>query len=145
METTQAIDLLRNIYIVYSNISNSVCKELNMQPLTFDALMFFAAGGDDCTAKDFSQRFGIKPNVVSFHINKLVKKGYLERLPDAGDRRKIRLECTEKARSVLDRVRAEKMKSAAVLREGMSESDIECCCKCLRIFSENMRKLGNIC
>lgn len=43
---------------------------------------------------------GIKANLVSVHVERLVQEGYLERQEVPGDRRKTELICTEKARYV---------------------------------------------
>ena len=55
-----------------------------------------------CTAQQISEFRNIKKNLVSVHVDKLVTAGYLQRGTVAGDRRKILLSCTEKAKPILE-------------------------------------------
>lgn len=47
----------------------------------------------------------IKANLVSVNVDKLVRDGYLTRQAVAGDRRKTRLCCTEKAQPIIQQGR----------------------------------------
>ena len=140
METGEVVELIRNIHLLYSHLRRQKCKEFGMQPLAFDMLIFYMAAPEGVTAKDFSISHGVKPNVVSFHTDKLVKAGYLCRVPDSADRRKIRLVCTEKAKGVLQKAAQEDDCLISSCREGLSDSDIECCRRCLTVFNENIKK-----
>ena len=51
-------------------------------------------------AADIVKFRGIKANLVSVHVERLVQEGYLERREVPGDRRKTELICTEKAAHV---------------------------------------------
>ena len=55
-----------------------------------------------CTAQQISEFRNIKKNLVSVHVDKLVNSGYLQRGAVTGDRRKVLLSCTPKARPILD-------------------------------------------
>lgn len=55
------------------------------------------------TAADIVKIRGIKANLVSLHVERLVQEGYLERREVPGDRRKTELICTEKQRMSGDR------------------------------------------
>lgn len=50
---------------------------------------------------EFAQK--IKANLVSVHVDRLVKEGYLERRAVEGDRRKTELICTQKAQPVIEK------------------------------------------
>ena len=63
--------------------------------------MFLKNNPDLCTAQQISEFRNIKKNLVSVHVDKLVAAGYLQRGTVAGDRRKILLSCTEKAKPIL--------------------------------------------
>ena len=52
------------------------------------------------TAADIVKIRGIKANLVSLHVERLVQEGYLERREVPGDRRKTELICTEKTENV---------------------------------------------
>ena len=64
--------------------------------------MFLENNPEFCTAQQISEFRNIKKNLVSVHVEKLVTAGYLQRGTVDGDRRKVALSCTEKARPVLD-------------------------------------------
>lgn len=51
-------------------------------------------------ATDIVKFRGIKANLVSVHVERLVQEGYLERREVPGDRRKTELTCTEKVAHV---------------------------------------------
>lgn len=51
-------------------------------------------------AADIVKIRGIKANLVSIHVERLVQEGYLERREVPGDRRKTELICTRKAEHV---------------------------------------------
>ncbi len=59
--------------------------------------MFLANNPNLNTARDIVQIRGIKANLVSVNVDRLVNEGLLERRSAPGDRRKTILVCTEKA------------------------------------------------
>ena len=67
--------------------------------------MFFANNPEYDTARDIVKTRYIKANLVSVNVDSLVREGYLKREKSPGDRRKVRLVCTEKARPVVERGR----------------------------------------
>ena len=59
----------------YQTVLQPLCKELGMPPMVVDILMFFANNPDSSTAKDLCQCRGLKPGIVSVHIDRLVNEG----------------------------------------------------------------------
>ncbi len=57
------------------------------------------------TAKDIVELRGLKANLVSVNVEKLVQDGYLDRKSFPGDRRKTILTCTEKAQPIIEKGR----------------------------------------
>ena len=53
-------------------------------------------------------QIGIKPNLVSFHVEKLVQEEYLIREAIPGDRRQVKLILTEKADVIVEKGRKQK-------------------------------------
>lgn len=86
---------------VYGAWCQPVCQEMGMPQTAFDILMFLANNPDYQTARDIVEVRGIKANLVSVNVERLVRDGYLKREPIAGDRRKVRLVCTEKAQETI--------------------------------------------
>ena len=79
-----------------------VLHAFDIPQVSFDILMFLNNNPELCTAQQISEFRNIKKNLVSVHVDKLVTAGYLQRGTVVGDRRKILLSCTEKARPILN-------------------------------------------
>ncbi len=125
----------------YEHYCKPLCREIAMPQMAFDILMFLANNPDACTAKDISRGRGFKENILSVNINKLVNEGYLERFSVEGDRRKVRLECTQKARPIIERGRRLQEEFSRRIREGVSAEDFEVCQRCLDIVGQNARRI----
>ncbi len=97
------IAFARNLYQAYCIRCKSLCRELHMPQTAFDILMFLANNPDYNTAKDIVDLRGIKANLVSVNVDRLVREGYLDRSDYPGDRRKTILVCTPKAQSIITR------------------------------------------
>jgi len=87
---------------VYGVCCQPICQELGVPQTAFDILMFLANNPDYQTARDIVEIRGIKANLVSVNVEKLVQDGYLKREPVWGDRRKVRLVCMEKAQPIIE-------------------------------------------
>ena len=116
-----------------------------MPQTAFDILMFLANNPDYNTARDIVEIRGLKANLVSINVEKLVREGFLERIPDAKDRRKIVLICTEKATPIIERGRQLQMDFFGSLFNGISEGSIRQFCDVLaklRTNLDDIRKEG---
>lgn len=89
----------------YNAKCKPLCQEIEMPQTAFDILMFLANNPEFKTARDIVECRYIKANLVSVNVESLVREGYLTREASPGDRRKIRLVCTEKAGPVVERGR----------------------------------------
>ena len=89
----------------YHNVLQPLGRETGLPPMAMDILLFVANNPDRNTASDICQCRGLKPGIVSVHVDRLVNEGLLVRAEAANDRRKTRLTCTEKAQSVVAEVR----------------------------------------
>lgn len=67
--------------------------------------MFLANNPQYKRASDIVEVRHIKANLVSINVDKLVKDGYLKRVPIENDRRQIELVCLEKSNSVIEKGR----------------------------------------
>ena len=90
----------------YSAFMAPLSRELGMAQTALDILLFLANNPAYSTAADIVEIRRIKANLVSVNVDKLVRDGYLTRQAVAGDRRKTRLCCTEKAQPIIQRGRA---------------------------------------
>lgn len=82
-----------------------LCQELELPQTAFDILMFLANHPGHDTARDIVEFRGIKANLISVNVDRLVREGLLERQPVPGDRRKARLLCTRDAQPIIRRGR----------------------------------------
>lgn len=130
METKQILSLMQRISNAYLIQCTPLLEEFSLSLTSFHILMFLTNHPEYCTAKDISSLLNMKPNVISIHVNRLVEEGYLTRTVMNCDRRKQRLQTTEKAVPIVKR---------GLLLE-------KCFCDRLKlgITAENMEILGNI-
>ncbi len=109
--------------------------------MAMDILLFVANNPDRNTASDICQCRGLKPGIVSVHVDRLVNEGLLVRTEAANDRRKTRLTCTEKAQSVVAEGRKLQKAFANKLSDGINESDMESFRRTLTRFGENLEDI----
>ena len=135
------IAIFHHITRAYEHYCRPLCRELDMPQMAFDILMFLANNPESCTAKDISRGRGYRENILSVNINKLVSEGYLERAAVAGDRRKVRLVCTEKAQPIIARGQKALEEFHRLMKEGLSAEDMEICQRCLEIVGKNAERI----
>ncbi len=122
----------------YTAVMRPLAEKLEMSQPAVDILLFLANNPGKDTARDICTYRHLKPAIVSFHVEKLVGEGYLERQPVLGDRRKCRLVCTKKAGAVIRRGRAAQEDFSNRLTVGLTEAELETCFRCFTVFGENM-------
>ncbi len=86
----------------YGLVCRTLCQEIKMPQTAFDILMFLANNPEFYTARDIVEIRGIKANLVSMNVERLVQEGFLERKPIPGDRRKTMLLCTPKSKPIIE-------------------------------------------
>ena len=127
----------------YAAAMRPLTEELDMAQPAVDILLFLANNPGMDTARDICTYRHLKPAIVSFHVDKLVGEGYLERQAVPGDRRKCRLVCTEKAGPVIRRGRAAQELFSRQLTDGLTEAELEICFRCFAVFGENMARMAD--
>ena len=105
MELKISINFAHDLLETYGIRCKPLCREIHMPKTAFDILMFLANNPDYNTARDIVEIRGLKANLVSINVEKLVREGFLERIPDAKDRRKYTLICTELADPIIEKGR----------------------------------------
>ena len=86
--------------LVVRKEDTNVCPVINLTQLYEDYKLSEDIELVIKNAADIVKFRGIKANLVSVHVERLVQEGYLERREVPGDRRKTELICTEKAAHV---------------------------------------------
>ena len=103
MQGKISIEFVYNLFQSYRIKSRSLSREIGIPQNAFDILMFLADNPDYNTAGDIASLRGLKANLVSVNVDRLVQDGYLERKSFPGDRRKTVLVCTPKAQPLIQR------------------------------------------
>lgn len=143
MVQKNTIASLRSFIDAYENYCKPICKELKMPQMAFDILMFLANNPDHYTAKDICRMRGFKENIVSVNVNKLVNEGYLIREEVPGDRRKVRLRCTDKARPIIEKGRNTQNDFQEAIRKNIPPEDMLIFQKCLAMLLKNAAELSD--
>lgn len=121
MENKRSIKFAHDLIETYSERCKPLCREIQMPQTAFDILMFLANNPEYNTARDIVEIRGLKANLVSINVEKLVKEGFLERMPDAKDRRKNVLICTENANPIIEKGRQIQIGFFGTLFDGIDE------------------------
>jgi DNA-binding MarR family transcriptional regulator len=72
-------------------------------------------------------------------IDILEEKGFVKRLPVAGDRRKNVIELTGSGKSVIDKMHSKFLGQDGILKEGINEKDIDTCINVLSKIQEKCK------
>lgn len=135
------IRIARTIMQSYNAKCKPLCQEIGMPQTVFDILMFLANNPEFDTARDIVECRYIKANLVSVNVESLVREGYLTREKSPGDRRKIRLVCTEKAGPVVERGRQLQSQFAGEMFKNVDERQKEDFFQVLYILESNMKEM----
>lgn len=125
----------------YHAVLQPLCRESGLPPMAVDILMFAANNPDYATARNICQYRGMKPSIVSVHVERLVSEGYLERQNVPGDRRQTLLVCTEKAQPMVERGRALQKRFSEMLIRGLSDADKEALHKAMTLLDNNIDEI----
>lgn len=138
------LELTQKLLLAYTELCRPLCRELNIPQTAFDILMFLANDPAHQTARDIVELRRIKANLVSINVDRLVQEGYLRREPLPGDRRKIRLICTEQAAPIVERGRAVQAAFAELLLRGIPEEQRESFSRTLEAISANLDTINTL-
>ena len=125
----------------YHTVMQPLCAETKLPTAAIDIVLYLANNPGHNTAKDICRHKGMKPSIVSFHVDRLVTDGYLERRAVPGDRRKTALVCTEKAAPLVERGRELQRRFAMELTRGLDEEDMRHFRRCVAAFDRNLDRL----
>lgn len=125
----------------YGRAMFPLCEETGLPMPAIDMLLFLANNPEHDTAKDICKLRGFKPAIVSFHVDKMVEEGYLERRTDEHDRRKFCLAYTDKATDIIERGREIQLLFAKKMLDGISDGDAKTMKRCFDTFSKNLEDI----
>ena len=105
MAATRMYNNANRFIEAYHSMLQPLCREAGLPSMALDILLFIANNPDKDTARDVCQFRGLKPGIVSVHVDRLVAAGLITRRTVPEDRRKIELVCTEAAANIIARGR----------------------------------------
>ena len=124
----------------YSAAMQPLSREFAIPQTAAEILLFLANNPENRTAKDICTMRRLKPGIVSLHVDTLVTLVFLERKSVPGDRRKLHLEPTEKASSIIARGRQMQERFAQTLAQGLSPEELSCFARCMETISQNLER-----
>lgn len=125
----------------YHAVLQPLCREAGLPPMALDILLFIANNPEQATASGICQLRGLKPGIVSVHVDRLVSEGLLERREVPGDRRKTHLATTPAAAAIIEKGRALQRRFAARLIDGLSEQDLAALHGTLTVMDRNLESI----
>lgn len=136
-----AVELTKKFMAAYKAAQKKVCKAWNVPEVSLDILLFLANNPEYTTARDIVEVRSIKANLVSQHVERMVREGYLCRKEVQGDRRKRDLSLTEKAMPIIEAGRRMQTDFFETLFHGISEEEKRAFFETMDIMSRNMDKI----
>ena len=106
------------------NMARKSFADQNLFPGQERAL-FCIADHAGITLSELSKELRITDATASVTVQRLEKNGFVERVTDVGNPRRINIYVTEKAKEVAEIADAEMSKIENVMREGMTEGEIQ--------------------
>lgn len=137
----QVYTAARQLLEGYTAAMQPLCRREGLAPNGVDILLFLANNPGLDTARDVCTYRGLKPGIVSFHVEKLVQEGYLLRQPAPEDRRKCRLVCTRRAEPVVQRGRQVQESFFRRMTAGLDPQDLAAFRRCLEGFQRNLSQM----
>lgn len=141
MDLKNGMEFNHKLLETYGEWCKPLCKELQIPRTAFDILMFLANNPMYHSARDIVEIRGIKANLVSVNVDKLVQEGLLERIPDAEDRRKTILRCTEQAETIIAKGRQVQEEFFRKLLEGIDPEVLHQLGESLKVIRENLYRM----
>ncbi len=96
---------LRATMKLYEKMLKKICTRHDLTVMEGDVMGFLRNNPARDTAADIVELRQFSKGAVSKAVEALIRKGFLERHPDDGDRRKIHLKLTDAAEPVLTDIR----------------------------------------
>ena len=139
LNAAQVYTYTRRILDAYAAVMQPLSAELDMAQNAVDILLFLANNPGLDTARDICTYRKLKPGIVSFHVDNLVRGGYLLRTAT----RRCRLVCTDKAAPIIARGQALQEQFAAQMSAGLAPDALETFQRCLTAFAQNLDRMAN--
>lgn len=103
----ETIDLVRSIHCIikaYEGLLKKICSEFGLTLLEVKVASFLHNNPEMNTAGDIAEYRMLSKGNVSQAVEALIQRGFLERVPDKADRRKVHLYLLPASKPVTDRI-----------------------------------------
>ena len=125
--------LLKTINGTFSGIT----KEITFEQL--GVLYYISRNTKDMIQQDIAAVMDKTKSAILRSIDILEEKGFVKRLPVAGDRRKNVIELTSSGKAIIDTMHSQFLGHDGILKEGISEKDVETCMHVLGKIQEKCK------
>lgn len=125
--------LLKTINGTFSGIT----KEITFEQL--GVLYYISRNTKDMIQQDIAAVMDKTKSAILRSIDILEERGFVKRLPVAGDRRKNVIELTSSGKAIIDTMHSQFLGHDGILKEGISEKDVETCMHVLGKIQEKCK------
>ena len=125
--------LLKTINGTFSGIT----KEITFEQL--GVLYYISRNTKDMIQQDIAEVMDKTKSAILRSIDILEEKGFVKRLPVAGDRRKNVIELTSSGKAIITTMHSQFLEHDGILKEGISEKDVEICMNVLGKIQEKCK------
>ena len=137
MNMSSLFEFIIRIEKAYDNYTKKLRDEYKLSKTSFDIIMFLGNNPSLHSAKDVSRMKNIKPNVVSLHVDELVRDGYLNRELIQSDRRSYKLILLDKSKKLIEEGRKYQLDFYRSLVNGLTSEDLEHYHRCFKTMYDN--------
>lgn len=127
--------LLRSINGMFAGIS----KEITFEQMGILYFLSRNTGKKDMIQQDIAELMDKNKSAVLRSIDLLEQKGFVRRVPAAGDRRKNVIALTDTGKNVIEKMHEYFLEKDISLKEGISEQELAICMKVLDRIQQKCR------
>lgn len=140
MDITEFLIIGNKLQKRYKNKLSAAIKETNISLIEAEILLFLQNNPTLNTATDIVEYRGFLKSAVSKSVESLIQKGYLKRVPEQSDRRKIHLVITEQTEQIIIKLVKIQRECITLLLKGISKEELEIYMKVVKQFSNNLEE-----
>ena len=124
-KTTELFMGLRSLFRLYDKMLKKVCTEHELSLVEADVISFLRNNPGKDTAVDIVELRGLSKGAVSKAVESLIRKSFLERIPDTEDRRRIHLKLKPEAEPVTEMIDEVKEEFLNTVLGGFTSEELE--------------------
>ena len=116
---------LRSLIRLYDKMLKKVCTEHELSLVEADVISFLRNNPGKDTAVDIVELRGLSKGAVSKAVESLIRKSFLERIPDTEDRRRLHLKLKPEAEPVTEMIDEVKEEFLNTVLGGFTSEELE--------------------